>query len=328
MIKRVPIKSFNHRLKILTCVLVLVIFSSCGNSQGLSDKVVSQERLSELSLESNQIIPWGVAYQNFSEVHNSEKKVKIAIMDSGIDFSHIELEGKIVKEYDALLDQENQTPTDSLGHGTAIAGIISANDNDIGIVGVSSNENVELYSVKVLNDTGKGETSHLISGIEWCIENNIDIINMSFGILRDREELREVIDNAVNNGIIIVAAVGNKYRTSVDFPAGYPNVISVTAIDVNENKLFSASEGKVDFSAPGVDILTISPNNEYQVVTGTSFASAHITGVISNLLLNRNYEKNYDLLEQIKSDLISLSHNLGPDSDHSIYGYGSISIKN
>lgn len=245
-------------------------------------------------------------------------------MDSGINKDHEDLEGLVVKEYNAI--SPNEPVIDDFGHGTAIAGIIGAQNNEVGIIGVSPN--VQIYSVKVLDERGKGNIEALIRGVEWAIENKVNVINVSFGMSSNKPELRKIIDKAIDSGIIVVAAAGNKYGMKVDFPAGYADVLSVTAINKNYkvNPAYSAS-GKIDFSLPGISCLTTSKDGKYAQYSGTSIAAAYLTGVVAIILQNSEH---FDLKMNDKSlpksvfrILEEYSINLG---EKDVYGNGFIKL--
>jgi subtilisin family serine protease len=313
-------------ISLLFSLLIIIFFIVDNNYKSTNAtvyKVIKQEDIGQININEKQYEPWGFLYQKelLNKLENHKKKtIKIGIMDSGIDKNHIDLKNTTIIDYNAI--NPNEAIYDRLGHGTAIAGIIAANDNDFGIRGVSPD--VELLSVKVLDDDGRGNIQDFVRGIKWCMDNEVDIINMSFGLQRDNAQLRNAIKQAVDKGIIIVSAVGNNYGRSVDFPAAYKEVISVTAIDSYENVLKSAAVGKVDFSSPGKDILTLSPDNHYAVYSGTSFASAYVTGVIATLLLHNNYSKTSDLSGKIKQELIAMSKDLGEKGYDNVYGNGSL----
>ncbi|MEK4238874.1 S8 family peptidase [Paenibacillus sp. FSL H7-0714] len=310
---------------IIFTVFFCLAFSSFKHSSNIHYQIVSPKEASVINFDKKQQVPWGVLYQNqkisYTLTNKISKVIKVAIMDSGIDEQHEDLKNTSIIQYNAV-DLEEPV-FDKLGHGTAIAGIIAANDNEFGLVGVSPH--VKILSIKVLNDEGKGEIESFVRGIEWAIDHDADIINMSFGIKRDDPQLKTAIEKALKHGVIVVAAVGNKMGSETEFPAAYKEVISVTGIDSTENIFSLASRGKVDFSAPGKDILSLSPNDQYAVYNGTSFATAHITGTIANLLLINDYSKNENINTFIKNDLTSLSKDLGNKGYDNIYGNGSLS---
>lgn len=207
-------------------------------------------------------------------------KIRIAIIDSGINKNHKDLVGTVVKEFNVI--NKGEPIRDEFGHDTAIAGIIAAQDNNMGIIGIAPN--TQIYDVKVLDNEGKGSVDHFIEAIEWCIEEQIDIINISFGFQIDNDELKQTIDKAISKGIIIVASAGNNYSMTIDYPAKYDNVISITSIDKKLQRSGFASKGKIDFVLPGEEILTTNNDGGYSLFNGTSFATAHATGIIALIL--------------------------------------------
>jgi subtilisin family serine protease len=151
-------------------------------------------------------------------------------------------------------------------------------------------------------------------------------------IQKQKNKLENAIKKATENGIIVVAAAGNRYGDPTDFPASYEKVISVTAIDRNNSIAKFASQGKIDFSAPGVDIPIILPNNEFDVSSGTSLSAAYITGVISLFLQDRDTYKidtTKNLYEQVYTLLESRTIDKGIPGKDSFFGEGTIHfIKN
>lgn len=276
---------------------------------------------------SEQVIPWGNNSINSSYLkkNESKEKIRVAVLDSGIDSTHIDLQGKIHTEYNTI---NSKIPlTDDFGHGTAIAGIIAAKNNQVGIVGISPN--VELYPVKVLDSFGNGSIENLVKGIEWSIEKDVHVINMSFGFSKDKKILRDAINKAINKGIIIVSAAGNRYGDVVDYPASYEKVISVTAVDKRNNIADFSSRGKIDFSAPGVEIPILKPQNRFGVDDGTSLAAAHVTGLVCLLLENKETYKinsNEEIYPQVYDLLASWSEDKGEKGKDSTFGEGVISI--
>jgi minor extracellular protease Epr len=181
----------------------------------------------------------------------TNKKVKVAILDSGIS-PHDDLKNKIVASYNAI--ETDQEPIDDLNHGTAIAGIIASSHNKMGFYGIAK-DTVEIYNVKVLNSQGKSDFQTVINGIEWSIKNKVDIINISFGFETNNSELQNVIKKALAKGIIMVAASGNTLGLRVDYPAKYEGVISVSALKSDFTTYSYSGKGKIDYAAPGKNIL-------------------------------------------------------------------------
>ncbi|WP_180242418.1 S8 family serine peptidase [Bacillus sp. AFS029533] len=235
-------------------------------------------------LKNKQVTPWGVRL--IGQTSKNEKVIKVAILDSGVDKEHPDLKGKIIKEFNAT----NLPNTDKLGHGTAIAGILTANDNDIGIVGVR--KNIEIYSAKVMRDNGKIYKQDFIKGFEWAILNDVDIINISLGFSKEFPELKELVKRSIERGIILVAASGNNYGENASYPAKYKEVISVGMINQRLKPLKQSVIGKIDFVAPGENILSTNNQKLYSYYTGASFSTAFITGVVAEYLSYENFTKN------------------------------------
>jgi subtilisin family serine protease len=243
------------------------------------------------------VVPWGQELVGF-ETKITENKVKIVVIDSGIDSSHPDLNGKIKQSYSVLTNRD--VTNDEMGHGTSIAGIITANYDEHGIVGVS--QNVELFDVKVLDETGKSKVDDIVAGLEWALQQNPDIINISFGFDKEYASIREIIDFANEKNITVVAAAGNNIGGEIQYPAAYDNVISVGSLNEKKEEDILNPEGNIDFLAPGIDIYTTAINGDYHTVRGSSFATAYITGILSNALTSRDVSK-YDSLENKKKYL-------------------------
>ncbi|MGR6020492.1 S8 family peptidase [Bacillus paranthracis] len=271
----------NKVKKILIIILtVLVLCSSLFYFVFYSESTLSKTKSNIPYKKEEQSVTWGrkaVIEDRFTGIQN---KIKVAILDNGIYKEHEDLKGKVVKEFNTI--NLNNPIIDETGHGTAIAGIIAAENNNLGILGVMPN--IQLYDVKVLDKQGKGDVDHLIKGIRWCIEQRVNILNISFGLQSESPELKKAIDEAVDSGIIVVAAAGNTYGLGVDYPAKYENVISISSVNKEFKRASSSAKGKIDFAAPGVDILSTNQDGGYSTYSGTSFATAFATGVIAALL--------------------------------------------
>lgn len=233
--------------------------------------------------------------------------VKIAVIDSGIDSKVSGVRA------DKVLNQK-EIP-DSYGHGTAIASIIKTTIERFTSMDHLKTD-VIFYDVNVLDESGKAEIDQIIKSIKWAMEQDVDIINMSFGIPKDDDKLHQVIKEAHTQNIIIIAAAGNRLGMESDYPARYPEVLSISSVDPFFQHDPMAAKGKIDYVAPGVGIQTvqIGKMEEYETLSGTSFAAAYSTGIIATLLReNKISRKTY------KRDLEQYVQPLG---DKKVFGKG------
>ncbi len=229
----------------------------------------------------NQVVPWGINRVFGDEIYSFDTwelktgtGVGVAVLDTGIDCRHPDL--RVVGGVNTV-DNTNYC-SDRNGHGTHVAGTISALDNDRGVVGVAPD--IDLYGVKVLSDNGGGTSASVANGILWAIEqDNVKIINMSLGGGHSLTMERAVAD-AYEAGVLLVASAGNSGSESVSFPAAYSNVIAVSATNNNDGfASFSSFGSEVELTAPGVSVLSTLPRNSYGSLNGTSMASPHVAGV-------------------------------------------------
>lgn len=245
------------------------------------------------------------------------KGVKVAVIDSGVGpHDDVIVSGGIsFVPYTTSYSDDN-------GHGTHVAGIISAENNSFGVVGVAPDASI--YAVKVLDSLGSGYVSDIIKGLDWAITNKMDIVNMSLGFYYDSPSLDAAINNAVSKGILVVAAAGNSgnytgFPFTVSYPAKYENVIAVAALDRYYLRAdFSSPGPEVDVAAPGADIYSTYLNNSYTTLSGTSMASPYIAGELS--LLKQKYPT--ETVQGIRNRLTSLAFDLGNLGIDPYYGSG------
>jgi subtilisin family serine protease len=207
--------------------------------------------------------------------------VTIAVIDSDIDAAHPDLIGAIISKYDAIGVDDKPHP-----HGTGMAGAIGSHQRLIGIA-----PNVQILAIHAFStkaSSAESTTFAILKGLDYAAANGVRIINMSFAGPRD-PGLEKTIKAAYDRGIIMIAAAGNAGPKSPPlYPAADPNVIAVTATDQNDKLFPGANRGRyIAVSAPGVDILVPAPDSTYQLTTGTSVATAHVSGIIA-LMLERN----------------------------------------
>lgn len=242
-------------------------------------------------------------------------KVVVAVLDSGVDYTHPDLVGNIwfrpesipqykddelgvVNDYKGFNAADNQSdPMDDNGHGTHCAGIIGAEgNNDEGITGI--NWNVQIMPLKFMGRGGFGTTKDAIEAINYAIDRkrngvNVRVINASWGSTLYSKALEDAIRAAGEEGILFVAAAGNASTNndkSPHYPSNYdlPNVISVAALDRNDNLASFSNYGAktVHIAAPGKDILSTWLNEDYREASGTSMAAPQVAGVAALILAN------------------------------------------
>jgi thermitase len=239
--------------------------------------------------------------------------VVVAVLDSGVDYTHQDLAGNMWTRPDGLapyhddelgtIDDENgfnaidnaSDPMDENGHGTHCAGIIGAEgENDLGIAGV--NWKVQIMPLKFMNAGGFGTTKDAIEAINYVIERkkagvNVRIISASWGSTQKSRALEEIIRKAYENDILFVAAAGNGSTNndkSPHYPSSYdvPNVISVAALDRHDQLASFSNYGpkSVALAAPGAEILSTWLGNGYEEKSGTSMATPVVSGVAALIL--------------------------------------------
>lgn len=226
--------------------------------------------------------------------------VKIAILDSGINKDHPALEDLKFEEYNAISKAE-EAVSDDYGHGTAIAGLVAGQGERI--QGVLTNPII--YDVKVLDENGEGKLEPVVEGIKWSINNEVDIINISFGFTKDYEELHKIIQEALKQNIIVVASSGNNMGLFVDYPASYEGVISIGSINEQLQIDESSAINGVDYFAPGIDVVSTSIDKDYEHFSGTSFACAYATGIISSIVLKEDYGRSNKISSVLNQYVIS-----------------------
>lgn len=204
-----------------------------------------------------------------------QQEVIVAVLDTGIDIAHEDLEGKVIESVNF---SKSDSDEDIQGHGTHIAGIIAANaNNGIGIAGAAPN--VKLLNVKIAEDNGIVWASSVAKGIIWATDNGASIINMSLTVPSNYQPLEDAVDYALGKGVVMVAAAGNRVK-SLTYPAAYGDVIAVAATNPDGTVWSESNDGDfVDVYAPGVGILSTYPDNKYAFLSGSSMATAYVTSV-------------------------------------------------
>lgn len=305
-----------------------VIFNDKLNSKKIRTKFLSKTEAEGLKQENEDIIieknikfkaSWNESYVDPEAVSddwnlnminakdNSEEivakdKIKIAIIDSGIDVC----DGISVKErYNLVPSEGNVNPVfdDITGHGTAIASIIcGTKDADRKSYGI--NNNVDIYSIKIMDGDNTAPLDRVVEAIYKAIECNVDIINMSFGTTQNSKILQEAVEAAYSQGILMIAAAGNRGEVDdiVEYPAAYDEVIAVGSVDANAQISVTSSDGdEVDVYAPGDYVKTATSFGLETVSSGTSIATPHVVGLAS-VLWQRDRSKSVDYIKQLIID--------------------------
>jgi len=265
----------------------------------------------EVSLLEDSI-PYGITAVQAPSVWNSSKGdgVKIAVLDSGIA-QHTDLQ--IAGGY-AVVSQDY---ADTFGHGTSVAGVISALLNEEGIVGAAPEASI--YAVKIMN-TSLGDLSDAIAGLQWAIDNDVDIVSMSFGFNDYSQIFKEAVEEAYNNGIISIGSSGNN-GGAVVYPAAYTEVIAVGAVDSSNQKASFSSYGpELELVAPGVDIQSTALGNGYDSYSGTSMSAPHVAGVAALIKAHNTSLTNVQIRGKLQNDALDLGFS-GKDDE---YGFGLV----
>ncbi|OYD08893.1 S8 family peptidase [Paludifilum halophilum] len=229
-------------------------------------------------------LPWGVRQVEAPKIwrYTRGRGVKVAVVDTGIASDH----PAVRKNYKGGVNILSPmfSPYDYNGHGTHVAGTVAGREEELGVVGVAPR--VHLYAVKAFNRRGSANLSDLLSAINWCIENKMQVINMSFGMVKVSDTLRRAIHTAYQKGIVMVAASGNQGTSgNVDFPARFFETMGVTATNRNGKLASFSNTGEgVDLAAPGDKIISAWLNGSSKEMSGTSMAVPHVTGAAALLM--------------------------------------------
>ncbi len=248
------------------------------------------------------------------------KNIVVAVIDTGVDFSHPDVGGNKWVNPDEVagngtdddgngyVDDINgwdfvngdNDPYDGHGHGTHCSGTIAAvTNNSTGIAGIAPN--AKIMAVKGLSDSGSGYISDLANCLIYAANNGADVLSNSWGGSGSSSTLENAVNYAYSQGCVVVAAAGNSNADASGYtPAGYANVITVAATDVNDVKASFSNYGSiVDISAPGVSVLS-STGGSYAAWSGTSMACPHVSGVAAVILSQDPTLTNAEVDQRIK----------------------------
>ncbi|WP_312150006.1 S8 family peptidase, partial [Paenibacillus odorifer] len=248
------------------------------------------------------------------------KEVVVAVVDTGVQINHPDLQGKLLTGYNAITN--GSTPEDDVGHGTHVSGIIGALvNNGEGVAGISWYN--KILPVKALDNSGAGTTYSVAEGIIWAADNGAKVINLSLGNYADSQFLHDAIKYAYDRDIVLVSAAGNDNTERPGYPAAYPEVIAVAATNASGEKASFSNYGDyIDVAAPGESIASTYPDSQYAALSGTSMASPHVAalaGLVRSLNPNLTNKEVMDLMTKNAVDLGTSGHD-------KYFGWGQVDI--
>lgn len=261
------------------------------------------------------------------DITKGSSSIIIAVLDTGIDFSHPELKDHILSSgYDYV--NNDRYPGDDNGHGTMVAGVIGAKMNGSGIVGIDCP--ARILPIKVLDRYGSGYTQSIARGIVYAVNRGAKIINLSLAGPYYSQGVKDAISYAHSKGRIVIAASGNDGEHEITYPAAYPYVIAVGATDSDDQlSSFSNYGSYVDVVAPGEDIFTTAPlyhtylnQYNYALADGTSFAAPQVSA-LAGLILSLYPNLSPD---QVEGMIKGGAKDIGPKGKDMYYGYGRIDL--
>ncbi|MFN8424406.1 MAG: S8 family serine peptidase [Anaerolineae bacterium] len=274
-----------------------------------------------------QWAPNKIGAESAWDVTTGSPDVVVAVVDTGIDLQHPDFTGKFTS-YGHDFANGDSDPDDDNGHGTHVGGIIGANtNNNVGIASIG--RQTKLMAIKVLDGSGSGSYSWVISGITAAADNGADIINMSLGGSSFSQALQDAVTYAYDAGVLEVAASGNAGNSTPFYPAACNHVMAVGATDSNDARANFSNYGSwLSMTAPGVSIYSSwccsgtggATPAPYAYASGTSMASPHVAGVASLLLAVDDTLS----VDELRSILEGSAHDLGSSGRDDYYGWGRV----
>lgn len=284
----------------------------------------NRDELAEVAEDPRERLNWAGALLRLPDVWRDSQGsgIKVAVLDTGVDRDHPDLQSAIV----GMEDFTGDGIEDVNGHGTHCAGIIAARYNGVGFVGAAPQS--ELLIAKVLGNDGSGSYSWISDGINWAVDEGADIISMSLGGPVSDAQLFTAVHSALLQGVMVICAAGNDgsvFRNSIDYPGKYGAVITVASHDHNGNASgFSSRGGELDFMAPGSDIWSTYKEGTWASLSGTSMATPFVSGVAALILSkHRNYDHNNTPIENnedLRNHLMEMAAHPGYHNNERGYG--------
>lgn len=246
----------------------------------------------------------------------------VAVLDTGVDARHPDLRGAVMTRR-ARSFTDASALADRSGHGTHVAGLIAAmTDNGVGGSGLSR---ALILPVRITDAAGDADTASLVRGIRYAVAQRAQVLNISIGGQGFSAFERDAINDAVRRGVVVVAASGNGGRAgnAVEYPAAYPHVLAVAAVNDRDSPLRASTSGpQVTLAGPGRSILSTAPGGEYRTRSGTSMAAAITSGVVARLLVERPGLSP----SQVEEVLTAGARDVATPGRDDLTGYGVVSL--
>ena len=265
-------------------------------------------------------LSWGPEYINITQFNHDISKVNfepketvVAVVDTGVEDTHVFFNGKVIPtNVNTSGSGTRNSSKDDNGHGTQVAGVIADSTADC----------VKIKPYKVLNNYGNGTAATVAAGIICAVYDEVDIINISLGFYENSPVLELAVKKAYDNDIVLVAAAGNDATDTPFYPASYPEVLKVTAIN-KDNVIanFCNYGDDVDYAAPGVDIYTTHLYNSYMKISGTSIAAPFVSALAASVKSYTPDGSAEDIIKVIENNAL-IPPNI---ADNTKYGHGIIS---
>jgi major intracellular serine protease len=296
-------------------------------------------RVEKVVTALSESVDWGLIQHKIPDLWSQTQgeDITVYILDTGDSCNHIDLENNFVNGRNFTRSASG----DKCGHGTACAGVICAEKNNIGVIGVAPK--AKFVMIKVLDDTGSGEERFIASGLKFVYEcakgyhigfPYPDVISLSLGSESPLSGAEKWMKELYALNIPIICAAGNSGKEGVNYPARYKEAIAIGAYDEKGNLArFSTTGNEVAFTGPGVNIYTTWPNSEYVKISGTSFSCPFVAGIVALMLAKHKKQEletgrnDCKTIEQIKWHLMKHSIDKGDLGRDSKWGYGMIDVE-
>jgi serine protease len=254
--------------------------------------------------------------------YSSGAGVTVAVIDSGVDASHVDLQGQVLPGLD-LVDAKGDADTDLVGHGTTVSAIIAGKDDEAGVVGIAPK--AKILPVRVLNQENRYDDAMVVArGVRWAVDEGARVINLSLGGSGSSAALAAALDYAFAKDVVVVACTGNasaSASTGVWYPAREPGVLAVAGMERAGDALWGGSiTGKETVvTAPSTQLVGARPSG-YWRVQGTSFAAPMVSGLAA-LIRSRWPDMPAG---EVVNRIVKTAKDMGPQGRDTEYGYGMI----